>query len=47
VVAGAGHHVHLDRPEAVQAALEEFLARVCPDGKPHGERPRWYADRLS
>lgn len=30
VVQGAGHHVHLDQPEAVRAALEGFLARVSP-----------------
>jgi len=30
VVKGAGHHVHLDQPEVVRAALEGFLARVSP-----------------
>lgn len=28
VVVGAGHHVHLDRPDAVRALLERFLASL-------------------
>jgi pimeloyl-ACP methyl ester carboxylesterase len=28
VVPGAGHHVHLDRPHAVQEILEDFLGRL-------------------
>jgi len=30
VVPGAGHHVHLDRPDAVREAIRAFLRRVCP-----------------
>jgi pimeloyl-ACP methyl ester carboxylesterase len=26
IVPGAGHYVHLERPDAVQAAIERFLA---------------------
>ncbi len=34
IVTGAGHHVHLDRPDEVLAALEDFLSRICPAGNP-------------
>jgi pimeloyl-ACP methyl ester carboxylesterase len=32
VVPAAGHHVHLDQPEAVRKATLAFLAKACPDG---------------
>ncbi len=31
VVAGAGHRVHLDQPEAVVGRVREFLGRVLPE----------------
>jgi pimeloyl-ACP methyl ester carboxylesterase len=30
IVKGAGHHVHLDQPDAVRESLERFLAKAIP-----------------
>lgn len=35
-VAGAGHHVHLDRPDAVRAAVDDFLDRIGAAGRGGG-----------